>query len=150
MNNPIPLKKVVDLGSKFIDYKIGLVGACVMGCIVFVINDYHTHNLSGASTAALKQGAYTLLFGGSIMRGCEYLATRITKRAVALVAAVILPSVVAVSLTFGVHSMKGTPKPLESTIPTAILIIPSTAIWGHRKREEYKFNQNNEQKQIIS
>jgi hypothetical protein len=142
MNNPIPLKKVVDLGSKFIDYKIGLVGACVMGCIVFVINDYHTHNLSGASTAALKQGAYTLLFGGSIMRGCEYLATRITKRAVALVAAVILPSVV--------HSMKGTPKPLESTIPTAILIIPSTAIWGHRKREEYKFNQNNEQKQIIS
>lgn len=131
------LKRITDFGSKFIDYKIGLIGACVMGCIVFVINDYHTHNLLGASTAALKQGTYTLLFGGSIMRGCEYLATRITKRAVALVAAVILPSVVSIGLTYGVHSIKGTPKPFESTIPTAILIIPSTAIWAYKKREQY-------------
>lgn len=138
MNNFVPFKKVVGTGSKFIDYKVGLIGACVMGCIVFVINHYHTQNLLGASTAALKQGSYTLLFGGIIMRGCEYLATRISKRAIALAAAVILPSAISIGLTYGVHSMKGTPKPVESTIPTAILIIPSTAIWGYKKRKEYK------------
>jgi hypothetical protein len=36
------------------------------------------------------------------------------------------------------HNLKGTPKPLESTIPTTI-IIPATAIWGFKKRKESDF-----------
>ena len=120
------------------------MGAGVLAGIVFGINYYGTQDLTGASTAALKQGSYTFLFGGIIMRGCENLATRISNTTVALIAAMIIPSAVAISLTFGVHNLKGTPKPIESTIPTAILVIPSTAIWGYRKRKRYALYGNDE------
>jgi hypothetical protein len=71
------------------------------------------------------------------MKGCEYLATRIKRKSVALAASVIIPSAVAIGLTYGVHSTKGTPRPLESTIPTVVLVIPSTAVWGQNKRRKY-------------
>jgi hypothetical protein len=135
-SNPNPFKKLAVFGSRFIDYKMGLIGAGVMGCTVFGINYYDSYELYGASTAALKQLVYTFLFGGVIMRGCEYLAKRIRKQTLALAAATIIPSAFAIALTYGVHNMKGTPKPVESTIPTAVLVIPSTAIWGYRKRKQ--------------
>jgi len=135
---PSVLKRIVVIGSRFIDYKMGMAGAVVMAGIVFGVNYQGLHDLAGATTAGLKQGTYTFLFGGSIMKGCEYLATRIPKPLPALIAAVVIPSVVAICLTFGVHQLKGTPKPVESTIPTAFLIIPSTAIWGYRKRKQFR------------
>jgi hypothetical protein len=135
--NPNQFKKIIDFGDRFIDFKMGIIGAGVMSCIVFMINYDDSSELHGAVTASLKQGGYTFLFGGIIMRGCELLATRINKRTVALAAAIIIPSAVSIGLTYGVHSMKGTPKPVESTLPTAAFVIPSTAVWGYRKRRQY-------------
>jgi len=130
------MKKIIDFGNRFIDYKMGMYGAIVMGTIVFVINYTGIHDVQSASTAALKQAAYTFLFGGIIMRTCELLATRVSNKAIALAAAILIPSLISIGLTFGVHSLKGTPKPVESTIPTALLVIPSTAVWGFMKRKE--------------
>ncbi len=129
----VSIKKIIDFGSKFIDYKIGILGAGFMGLLVFVINYNATHELSGSLTAASKQGGYTFFFGGSVMKGCEYLAITIKKQSLALAAAIIIPSVITLSLTFGLHKLKGTPLPIESTLPT-LLIIPATAIWGYKKR----------------
>lgn len=129
--------RLSSFGSKFIDYKMGFMGAGVLAVIVFGINYHDSSDWHGAATAALKQGIYTFFFGGIIMRGCEYLATRIRKQALALAAAMIIPSAVSLGLTYGVHSLKGTPKPVESTIPTAVFVIPSTFIWGYRKRRLY-------------
>jgi uncharacterized protein YacL len=131
----IKLRQVLKIGQKFIDYKIGIAGAIVMGGIVFGINYFSTYEILGSITAALKQGAYTFLFGGTLMKGCEYLATSIKKRSVALILSVVIPSVLTLILTYTMHNLKGTPKPLESTIPTTI-IIPATAIWGLKKRKE--------------
>jgi hypothetical protein len=139
--SPNTFKRILCFVSKFIDYKMGAAGAIVMGAIVFGVNYYGTHELTGASTAALKQATYTFMFGGIIMRGCEILATKINRLWIALIAAIIIPSSVAIGLTFGVHSLKGTPKPVASTIPTAILVIPSTAAWGFRKRKQYTSGQ---------
>jgi|SRR3989339_149822 len=136
-SNPNLFRKISNFGSKFIDYKMGLIGAGAMGSIVFGINYYDTQELFGSSTAALKQGGYTFLFGGSIMSGCKYLATKIKKEAIALAAAIIIPSAVSIGLTYGVHNTNGTPKPIESTIPTVVLVIPSTAIFGYKKRKQY-------------
>ncbi len=137
IKNRQAVQRVLDFGSSFIDYRMGAIGAVVMGSIVFAINYYGTGNIFGASTAALKQGTYTFMFGGIIMRGAENLATRIRKRSIALIAAVLIPSAVSLTLTYGVHSMKGTPKPLASTIPTAFFVIPATATWGFLKRKKY-------------
>ena len=132
---PRPLGRLIALGGKYIDLKMGLIGAAVMAAIVFVINYLPTYDVLGATTAALKQGIYTAIFGGFIMRLSGYFATRIKNRFAAMAAAMIIPSVIAISLTFCVHSMKGTPEPVGSTIPTAIFVIPSTAIWGYLRRK---------------
>lgn len=131
----INIQKVVRNGRKFIDYKIAVSGAIVMGGIVFSINYSATHELTGSLTAALKQGTYTFFFGGVLMKSCELLATGIQRRAIAILASVFIPSVFTLLLTFVLHSMKGTPKPLESTLPT-LIIIPATAIWGYLSREK--------------
>jgi hypothetical protein len=132
------LKKIFNSGHRFIDYKIGIAGAIVMGGIVFGINYFTTHEIAGSLTAAVKQGTYTFLFGGTLMKGCEYLATSIINRRVAILASVIIPSVLTLILTYTMHHLKGTPKPLESTIPT-LIIIPATAIWGFKKRNQLDF-----------
>jgi len=128
-------KQRLILSQKFIDFKIGIAGAFFLGGVVFGINYFATHEIAGSFTAALKQGSYTFLFGGIFMKGCENLATKIKQRKLAIVAAVIIPSALTLILTFTMHNFKGTPKPLESTIPT-LLIIPATAVWGYRKRKQ--------------
>jgi hypothetical protein len=135
-NSVAPKGRFLSFFTAFIDFKIGLAGGLVMGVIVFYINYYESHELAGATIAALKQGAYTFLFGGTIMKICEHLAVRIHLRKIAILAAIVLPSTLSIGLTLGVHSLRGTPKPLASTIPTAIFVIPSTAVWGIRKRRE--------------
>ena len=131
----IKLQKTAKSAQKFIDYKIGFAGAIVMGGIVLGINYFSTHEISGSLTAAIKQGSYTFIFGGTLMKGCEYLATNIKKRRLAIVASIVIPSVFTLLLTFGLHNLKGTPKPIASTIPT-LIIIPATAVWGVRKRNQ--------------
>ena len=130
--------RILKFGKKYIDFRMGVAGAVVMASIVFYINYHGTYDTFGATTAALKQGTYTFFFGGVIMRMSELIATGIIKRQAALIAACVIPSIVSLSLTFGVHSLKGTPKPVESTIPTAIFVIPSTLIWGFIKRRKYE------------
>jgi len=129
------IKKTIAFGSQIIDYKMGIAGAFVMGVVVFVINYSATNELTGSTTAGLKQASYTFLFGGILMKGCENLATKIRNRTFAIVASVIIPSTLTLFLTYQLHQLKGTPKPLESTYPT-LIIIPATAAWGYKKRKQ--------------
>lgn len=129
------LQKAAKFSHRFIDFKIGIAGAVFLGGVVFGINYFTTHEIVGSFTAALKQASYTFLLGGIFMKGCENLATKIKKRTLAIMAAVVIPSALTLILTFTMHNFKGTPKPLESTIPT-LLIIPATAVWGYKKRKQ--------------
>ena len=129
------IQQTLGFGKKFIDYKIGLAGAIVMGGVVFGINYFSTHDLVGSVTASLKQATYTFIFGGTLMKACEYIATTVKRRAQAVLLSILVPSIFTLILTFTMHNLKGTPKPIESTIPTTI-IIPATAIWGFRKRKQ--------------
>ena len=120
---------------KYFDYKIGLAGGLVMGIMIFIINYRLAGDVTGSLTAALKQGVYTFLFGGTIMRLCEIIAIKLNPTFLSVFLAMLIPSIVSLVLTYGIHSLKGTPKPIESTIPTAIFVIPSTLIWGYLKRK---------------
>jgi hypothetical protein len=138
------IKRVLNYGSRYVDYRMGMIGSLVMAIVVFSINyfgkrtplEYQDNIMFWSAVAALKQATYTFFFGGVIMKGAERLATEITKRGLALVLACILPSLVSITLTFTMHSMKGTPRPLESTIPTLFFVLPSTAIWGYISRKK--------------
>lgn len=130
------LQQVANSSKKIIDYRIGFLGALFLGGVVFGINYFATNNISGSFTAALKQGIYTFFLGGIFMKGCENLATKIKNRTLAIAAAIVIPSALTLLLTFTMHNFKGTPKPLESTFPT-MLIIPATAVWAYRKRTNF-------------
>jgi hypothetical protein len=131
----ITFKQIANFGGKFIDYKMGFIGAFVMAAVIFWINYTTSDEIRGAITAALKQGGYTFLLGGSFMKGCEVLAIRIKNPALAIVSSVFIPSAITLLLTYNVHKLKGTPKPFESTLPTTV-IIPATAFWGYKKRKQ--------------
>lgn len=126
------------ISNKFFDYKIGLAGAVFMGTIVFCINYFSTNLVTESFTAALKQGIYTFIFGGFLMKGCEYIAIHIKKRNLAVGMAIFIPTVITLILTSVMHFLKGTPKPLASILPT-LMIIPATAVWAMRKRKKMEF-----------
>ena len=138
------VRRLLNYGKRYVDYRMGMIGALVMAIVIFSINyfgkriplEYQDDLLFWSIIAALKQGTYTFFFGGVIMRGAERFATEVTNRGLALVLACIIPSLVSITLTFIMHSLKGTPRPLESTIPTLFFVFPSTAIWGYMRRKK--------------
>lgn len=123
--------------QRFFNFKIATAGALIMGISVFCINYFSTKFLFDSITAALKQSAYTFIFGGFLMKGCEYIASYFKKNSIAILLAIAIPTIITLSLTYGLHMLKGTPKPLASILPT-LAIIPATAVWAIRKRSLLK------------
>lgn len=118
--------------SRFMNIKMGLAGALIMGGIVWFIN--MSHGWWPATTAALKQAAYTFLFGGILIKILDTIAIKIKNRYLAVAAATITVSLVTIILVYIVHSMKGTPKPFESTLPTIFMAPPGFLALAIRKR----------------
>lgn len=118
----------------YFDPATGLAAACLMGAIVWAINA--SHGSLPATTAALKQAAYTFLMGGLIARLCRYLAVRPWPSPLPLLAGILIPSFITTAATYGVHSLKGTPEPLLSTLPVFLISPPFFALWswGLRRR----------------
>lgn len=116
--------------SDYFDLRSGVGGAVIMGALVWWVNA--DHGAGPASIAALKQGAYTFLFGGLIVRLCQTLAEREGLRRLRLGVAVAVPSLITVVLVYAVHSTRGTPEPLLSTLPAALLGPPSFAFYAWR------------------
>ena len=115
-----------------LDVRAGLIGATLMAAIVFWVNA--GHGALGATTAALKQWVYTFFMGGFIVQLCARLALRPGVRAAAIALAVAIPTLVTVGATFFVHSLRGTPRPVASTVPVALVSPPSFAFWAVRTR----------------
>jgi len=103
---------------KYFDLKMGLGGGLFLATVVFFIN--FNHGTSEALVAALKQGVYTFAAGGTMMRISENLSMKFNNRVFSISLAVIIPTLMAVLFTYVVHSAKGTPEPLNSTLPTMI------------------------------
>jgi hypothetical protein len=115
--------------------KLGMIGALFMGSVVYYINIDHGPFL--ASIAALKQGAYTFFIGGIILKILELIVTGINNKFWAYICSVVAATIITVGLVYLVHSMKGTPKPFESTVPT-ILLAPFGYIYVARMKRNNK------------
>jgi hypothetical protein len=118
--------------KRFINLKMGFAGAIVMGTIVWLIN--MGHGWWPASTAALKQAAYTFLFGGVLIKILDTIALKINNRYLAIGSATILVSSITIVLVYIVHNLKGTPMPFESTLPTILMAPPGFLALAIRKR----------------
>lgn len=118
----------------WIDVRSGLVGGGLLAAIVWAINA--PHGAFGATTAAAKQFVYTFCMGSLIMRLCTRLALRPGRGAIVLVWAVLVPTLVTVGATFLVHSFRGTPEPILSTVPAAVLSPLGFSFWARKVRRD--------------
>lgn len=101
------------------DIKSGLIGAAVMSFLIGVINS--AHGWVPALTAAAKQGVYTFFFAGLIMQHCRWLAARELRPHAAIALASLWPTLVTVVLVYTLHSFKGTPEPVWSSVPPGVI-----------------------------
>jgi hypothetical protein len=115
---------------KYVDVSTAWKAALFLGGVVYAIN--FSHGAIAAIPAALKQAVYTLFASGFIVRLCENLITKVRPMFIAWPLAILLPSAVAVGLTFIMHNLKGTPEPLYSTLPTLLVTPPAFAVWAWR------------------
>jgi hypothetical protein len=120
--------------GEWLDVRSGLAGGLVLGAAVWLINV--SHGYWGASTAALKQFVYTFFMGAAIMRLCTALAQRPGPDVAALWLALAVPSAVTIGATFFVHSLRGTPEPVLSTLPVAIVSPIAFGLWARRVRRD--------------
>jgi len=109
----------------FFDWKMGMYGAISMAFIV----------------AATKQFFYTLFLGGLFTKLVENIAIKWEDKWMSLILAVLIPSLSTIFLNYCLHMMKGTPEPLNSTIPTILLAPISFSVWAYMKRVELEKNQ---------
>lgn len=128
------LQTLKSLMDEYINYSMAIAGAVVLGGMVFVIN--FPHGIFLASVAAAKQAVYTFLAGGLISRNGENLAVKWDNRWLSLLVSIIVSTFIAVGLTFLVHSLRGTPEPLQSTIPTMILSPIGFFIIARRRQQQ--------------
>lgn len=126
------LRRLRLLLDAHVDYGAAIGGAMFLGSVVFWLNSAHGAFLAAA--AALKQASYTFFAAGFIAKNNERLARKLAAPVSSLVLATTVSSCVAVGLTFLVHSLKGTPEPLLSTLPTALIGPPSFLLLGWRAR----------------
>ncbi|MBW2316879.1 MAG: hypothetical protein JRH10_22175 [Deltaproteobacteria bacterium] len=118
--------------ASVLDVRAGLIGATLMAAIVFWINS--SHGAFGASTAAAKQWVFTFFVGAFLVQLSTRLAVRPGRSSVSIGLAILVPSLTAVGLTFLLHSAKGTPRPLASTVPVLLISSPSFLGWALRAR----------------
>lgn len=106
--------------DRHIDYRGAVAGALILGSVVYYVN--HDHGAAGATTAALKQATYTFFAGGYMMRLNERICLAVNPAALGVLAGMLGAGGLAVTLTFILHSLRGTPEPFHSTVPTILLV----------------------------
>jgi hypothetical protein len=120
--------------GKYIDYPTAIAGAIIMGFIVGLVNA--DHGLWPAFTAATKQAVYTFLFGGIMIKLLYRLVVIIKPKIPAMIFSTLSVSLLTILLVYLVHSMKGTPKPFYSTLPTIVFAPPGFFALAWRKRKK--------------
>jgi ABC-type enterochelin transport system permease subunit len=128
------IQKGLKFFSKFIDYPAAIAGALIMGLLVGFIN--RKFGIWPASTAAMKQAAYTFFLGGMLTKLLYIISGKIPGKHSSAIISALIVTIITVSLVYAVHSMKGTPLPLESTIPTAILAPFGFSFLAYRKQKQ--------------
>ncbi len=118
----------------YINVRMGLLSGIFLGAVVAYIN--REYGFFPALIAGLKQGAYTFLFGGSIIKLCEYLATRYESSIKSWLLGALIPTAITLSAILIVHHLRGTPRPLASVLPTLLLAPPGFIYlaWNFRRK----------------
>ncbi len=129
--------------TDIISIKSAIAGAIFMGGMVFWVNYKEGWQL--ASIAASKQAVYTFFLGGIFVRISEVIALKTKEKWMGVFLGTLVASLLTITAVFGMHNMKGTPKPFESTLPTIFFAPPGFIFLSwHKRNKEDKLKALNE------
>jgi len=135
------VRKSYNTISKYTNLKWNLVGGFFGGLSAYYFNS--EHGLFSSLSAGAKQIGYNLVMAGINIRMCERLATEINNKKIALTAAAVVPSIVAVGTNYLLHELTGTPDAFEATYLPLITAPPFFGVMGFiYRRNSEKDNQN--------
>lgn len=120
--------------NRFFDLRMGGAGSIVMGVVVYYVN--HEHGFSLAIVASLKQAFYTFFIGSLLSKLCENLSISFENKLLAVAMAVFTTTALSAILTFILHSIKGTPETINSTLVTIALAAPGFLWWSLKQRRK--------------
>ena len=124
------------------DIKAAVLGSFIMGIIVAWIN--LGHGGDAAISSGIRQAIYTFVVAGLSAQLCRNLINSSIHKTAAIVKAVLIPTILTVTLVYIMHSTRGTPEPFYSSIPVAILSLVSFSIIAlHTLREKDNHQQTN-------
>lgn len=116
--------------SNFLDHfdpVMGAVGGSFLFAFVFLAK--YPDGVQLAAIAGAKQFVFNFFMGGLMMKMCANFAVRGPSKARAISLAILVPSVINISLTYFIHIFDdGEVHPIRSTIPT-MLFAPAAYIW---------------------
>jgi hypothetical protein len=112
------------------DLPSACLGALIMGGLVGFVNA--GHGVQAALIAASKQGFYTFFVAGFIIQFSKWLAARPLSPPAAVSLGVLVPTALTVIMVYTLHSLKGTPEPLYSTIPVVVMSLVSFFYFSFR------------------
>jgi hypothetical protein len=138
------MKTIWQFIKSVIDIKLGIIGAIFMGSVVAYINS--DHGILPAGIAALKQALYTFFIGGVIIRILDFTVNNIKKKTYAYLVSITVATFLTTSMVYFVHCLKGTPKPLDSTLATVVLAPPGYIYLAYFKRKNNHDTQEDEKK----
>lgn len=88
------LRRIKQLMDKHINYRVAVIGASLLGVIVFAIN--YAHGVPIAMVAASKQASYTFFVAGFITRNNENLAVLLDNPLLSLLMATVISASLAI------------------------------------------------------
>ncbi len=120
----------------FISIKSATAGALIMGGMVYFVN--REFGFDQAIVAALKQAFYTFFFGGACVRISEIIAVKTENKFMGIALGTLVASCITTGAVYTIHVMKGTPLPIESTIPTLVMAPPGFIFlaWIYRTKKD--------------
>ena len=125
---------------KHFDWRSGVIAGVVFALVVFAINVAATDpvNWLGSVTAGLKQFVYTVFVGSWLFGFAQWISRRFESTVVAITVSTIVCGSLASALILGMHSLRGTPEPLLSSLPSIIIGILILPFVLKDKRKESK------------
>jgi peptidoglycan/LPS O-acetylase OafA/YrhL len=124
--------------TKYLNIKKGLIGALIMGGLVYYVN--REHGWEPSLVAAGKQALYTFFLGGWLVALCERYSLKPTRTWKGIFQATLMVSAITITAVSVIHFIRGTPEPLPSILITVLIAPPGFLgiAWNHRMRAEQK------------
>lgn len=129
-------REFYEWSKKYVNYKIGLMGAIGAGSIACYSN--YKHGFVPSALAFGKQAVFALCVGGYNSRVCEKMARKYKSKTLSLAVATFVPTVQTGLALYIYHKCLLTPEAFKTALNISIINLPAFLIMGYYFRRNHE------------